>query len=170
MIARVIQCSALAAIASLALAACASASDGPLQFTTNENQMCAPRAEYSHAALGTALDYTGSDAITIQSVEPVHPTGLKVLDSYVMPVTPALRFMFDNFPPTDQFPDAWLEAKPAGAFTVPTSGSFDLITEVQATGDGDAVLDGLTVVYTVGGRTYEATTHLSFKIVNGSCN
>lgn len=116
------------------------------------------------------MDYTGPDAITIESVQPVRPTGLKVLESYVMPVTPELRLMLDKFPPTDQFPDAWLEAKPAGAFTVPTSGSFDLITEVEATGEGDAVLDGLSVVYTVGDRTYEATTHLSSRIVDGTCN
>jgi len=152
---RTIQATVVAALG-LALASCAAVGDGPLKGSEWGGLTCAPVALYPHPAFGIPLPGDLDETIAILAVEPIGGHGIEVGSLHLMPVEPALRTAFVEFPPTESFPDAWAHAVPAAGAEVRPGQLVDVVVELRPDPRGGS-FEGLHVLYTAHGRVHDTT-------------
>jgi hypothetical protein len=155
---------ALAAAAVLclgALSGCAVSSDGPIRFSSEHWTTCGPLPQMKDAAFGVYLDNLPSDTV-IQDVTAVEPEGLRIVDTYLMPVSAEYSLLLDTFPPTGQFPNRWKKAVTTDGHDVP-KGVVNLVVHLAVDGD-TASMKAVDIDYTVNGARYAARSNVSLEL------
>lgn len=165
----------LVAVVLVLTASCSAVSDdGPLQLGSagDSSRACGPLPKYTTAAFGVNLPTNLPEGIVIDKVDLVEPHDITVDSSYLMPVGDGYRLLLDNFPPTEQFPDAWPKAVDAIGATVATDTTVDLVIEVSTPATAEqASFDAVLVEYSVDGRSYRTQNSSGLLLsLGGDCH
>lgn len=161
----------IAVLLALTVSTTVQATTGPVPFDAEQYGLCTSAELYSHAAFGTALDYTGNKTIVITAVEPINPVGIELLSVSVVPYNDNSEHVgFDAYPPTELLAAEWENRVEGIGFT--SDGPIDavLMSELQYTGERAlASLDGLLIHYTADGVKYVGRTRVTLAIDEGDC-
>lgn len=108
----------------------------------------------------------------MQSVRLVEPEGMRLVESYVVPMRPnESRTGPGSFPPgPDQLPRSnWRRAVPAAGAEVPPNTPRDLIVHVSYAGPDPATMSGLEITYTSQGARHTVQTFERLRIEQRKC-
>jgi len=86
-----------------------------------------------------------------------------------MPVSLKWRLQLSSFPPTSDFPVEWPKALSAVGAVIPEGETWDLVSEIEYIGPGDASLTSIRLAYDQGGARYVTDAHVALRMKDGPC-
>jgi hypothetical protein len=162
----------LTAGGAILLASCSLGSPEPkgaLKYTGGNEHWCAPLSMYRDVAVGVPLDFTSGTPITLAEASLVHPEGLELVDTYVMPVTRKWRLSLTEFPPAKRRLKGWARRVPLAGAVVESGQARDLVARVRYTGPGTASFDRIRISYTRDESEFTTEAPLGAEFRDGEC-
>lgn len=128
---------ALAFVLVFGLVSCASGSGPPtpsaLHYTDNGLEMCVPISTHPDLAVGIRVDPRGDRSITIESIQTVNPSALRVDGTRVVPADPDNRIGSADWP-IAAGESWWSKRRQAKGTKLSPGEHHDLILHVHHTG------------------------------------
>lgn len=147
----------------LALGITACAAQGPMTLGGGYEVCTGSNGE--KVTFGDVATVSGESTAVVESVELIDAEGLKLRESYIVPIENRTSLGTDAFPPDAQFWDRRITIPGAEV----TSGvNATVLLVVEPVGDGDHRAAGYTVRYTAYGRTFESSSDGVF-VVASNC-
>lgn len=164
---------ALACVLVFGLVSCTRASapmtPSALHYTDNGLEICVPIRTHPDLAVGIRVDPRGAEPITIESIQTVDASALRVDGAWVVPADPDNRIGSADWPIADG--ESWWSKRKQAMGTKLRPGEYhDLILHVHHTGPGNGSLRDVEIKYEQDGQSRVAHTHTGVRMATRTCD
>lgn len=148
--------------AALALAGCTLAPDkGPLAFVGTAGVECVGAPSGGDVLIGDVIKLPGRATFRTGQVSLLDARGMKVKDSWVLPIVHKDAIGSSAFPATTE---DWAHRVPTQRKVISDAKAWNLVVEVQRSGPGNGSASSMSLSYSSHGSNYVATNRTAYRL------